>query len=200
MCKSNKKAIEEKQAIELLKLYVSESEPRINKQLRTNQADSHEVALFDSLFADNAHPEYVYRWLPSCYVKNNDGILTDKAYLSCSSDPSCFIDHIFGKDLTCYMINTCEELKIINVNALLPNYNNEGEYILPRELILEVKLDKTYRQSDFAQFLSDIQCCNIRDTEMIYIYQIESIRLIKANTRCNTFDNEILRKSYDNER
>ena len=167
-------------ALEILRRYVTEAEPLINKQLRLNNADANEVALFDSLFSNSDIPKYMYRWLPSYYVTIIDDILTDNAYLSCSSNPGSFINHVSDKDLACYMINTCEELKTINVNALLPNHNNEGEYILPRGIKLEVTADKLYKQSEFSHFLREIHCNDVRDTEMVDIYPIESIRLIKT--------------------
>lgn len=180
MCWFNIKAENKERALEVLRHYVTEAEPIINRQLRSGIEDGEAIRLLDSLFTDNKHPKYLYRWLPSQYVTLHNNKMIDKAYLSCSKDVDYFANHVTDRDLTCCKINT-SGCKTIDVCTLLPDCNNEGEFILPRNLVLEVTADKLYRQTEFTQFLRDIHCDFIRDTEMIDIYDIESIRVINAS-------------------
>jgi hypothetical protein len=172
----SKKKKDNIEAQSLLRRYVSVAEPTINKQLREGTADEREVTLFDTLFTNACLPSALYRWLPSAAVQINDKIIVDNAYLSCSQRVDDFINHINDDNPACYIIKTYDGLKSIDVNRTLPDFNDEGEYVLPRGMKLQVLSDKVYQQPDYNKFLSDIHCDSISNKELIDNYQ--SIRLI----------------------
>ena len=77
-----------------------------------------------------------------------DGIFTDKGYLSCTSDFDSFINHVEGVNIACLQFDIPESFKCIDVCVLLPDYNNEREIILPRGLrflIEPIQVYSTYR-------------------------------------------------------
>ena len=67
------------------------------------------------------------------YVIISEGnIITDPAYLSCTSDLDNVINHVDGTHIACLKIKIEAPLPHINVHKRLPNQNDEGEFILPR--------------------------------------------------------------------
>lgn len=181
MCWFNKKETQKEKALVLLQKYVTEVSPLINAQLRNGTADANQVKLFDSLFARNTLPTYLYRWTSSQKDISLNTLLCDKAYLSCSVNVDDFINHVDGDDLTCYKIETNTDLETINVNALLPAANDEGEYILARSMQLKVVSIKLFQQNEFNQFLKEVHCDIISAKEMIELYNINSIRIVTAS-------------------
>ena len=170
--------------LNFLQRYVSESEPIINKQLRDNNANPKEIKLMDSLFEDNSIPSVLYRWIPADCVFIENNYLCDKAYLSCAKDVDGYISHVWGDELACIKIKTDGDVKSLDVNKLLPDANEEGEYILPREITLCVIGGKSYQPSEFQQFLQDVQCDYIRDCELKG-RDIHRIRLITTTINKN---------------
>ena len=180
MCWFYRKENKREKAMEILRSYVKQDSPIINMQLRNNKANSEEVELLDSLFFPNALPTYLYRWLPEQYVSCEGNVLMDKAYLSCSTKMDAYLSHMIDENLAFYIIETSDELKSIDIRNVLPEANDEQEFLLPREVKLTVIADKLYQQNDFGLFLKDIHCSDIRVNELMDHYQ--SIRLIKTTT------------------
>lgn len=136
---------------ELLEQYVKSPNPTINSELR-NGIESKNALLFDTLFELGEVPPKLYRWMPNEYIRvDNNNTIVDPAYLSCSKSVDYFCKHVTENNLACLVIETQQKTKHINVQKELPNYNDEGEYILPRNLSLKLKRKE--------------QCSNLTDME-----------------------------------
>lgn len=72
-----------------LRKYVSEANPEVNQLLR-NDMNASEYT-FDSLFKKGIVPKPLYRLINNEHILIQDGIFTDKGYLSCTSDFDSFI-------------------------------------------------------------------------------------------------------------
>lgn len=171
----------QKKAVCLLQEYVSSVFPRLNQLLR-NGTVSDDINLFDSLFRKNRLPQYLFRIFPKeNLIKAND-ILTDKAYLSCTTDAGNFIGKVERPEIVCLRIHTNPEVLSINVNEILPNANDEGEYILYRDLRLKILNNgiKDYDQTMFNTFIQDIDNDNMTANELTDIYQCTNITLIEV--------------------
>lgn len=138
-----------------LRKYVSEANPKVNHLLRCDVDAS--LYTFDSLFKEGPIPQPLYRLINNEHIHIQDGIFTDKGYLSCTSDFDSFINHVEGVNIACLQFDIPESFKCIDVCVLLPDYNNEREIILPRGLrflIEPIQVYSTY--SEIQDFLDNI--------------------------------------------
>ena len=127
--------------LENLKQYLSEAEPLVNKELRTGFSGN----TFDGLFEEGEVPEFLYRLLPNEYVEiDNQSIYCDAAYLSCTKSADYFLSHVSGGHIACLKIKLTSPINRIVVNELVADANDEGEYILPRNMKLYCKCNQTF--------------------------------------------------------
>ena len=142
-------------AIDNLKKYVSEANPEVNQLLR-NDEDASKYT-FDALFKEGPIPQPLYRLINNEHIHIQDGIFTDKGYLSCTSDFDSFINHVEGVNIACLQFDIPESFECIDVCALLPDYNNEREIILPKGLRFRVESVKEYATPcEIQDFLDNI--------------------------------------------
>ena len=139
--------------IENLKKYVSEANPMVNHLLRSDMDASKYT--FDSLFKEGTIPQPLYRLINNEHIHIQDGIFADKGYLSCTSDFDLFIHHVGGVDVACFQFDLPDSFECIDVCALLPDYNNESEIILPRRLRFRVESVKEYATPCEIQYFLD---------------------------------------------
>lgn len=137
-------------SLELLKHYVEASEPTLNSDLRKGKV-TQDALLFDTLFELENVPSKLYRWVPECYIKCENGIYKDLAYFSCSKDVDSFLNHVDGDKMACFVIEMPTKAKCINVQKLLPCHNEEGEYILPRNAQLQINNQKTIESANLME-------------------------------------------------
>lgn len=124
--------------LELLKEYITSSEPRLNYELRSGE-NCEDAVIFDRLFSVGEVPTTLYRFLPDKNMQiSEDNIFCDSAYLSCTSDIDKYWGRTNGEKLTCIMIKTHSPMSRVDINSFLPNQNDEGEYILPRNSRLRI--------------------------------------------------------------
>ena len=141
---------------EALLNYVRQSSPEVNIILRTNNGNL-EGKTFDGLFTIGDVPCPLYRIINNDYVIISEGnIITDPAYLSCTSDLDNVINHVDGTHIACLKIKIEAPLPHINVHKRLPNQNDEGEFILPRGSRLLLTGTTHYQEiNGIQQFLYD---------------------------------------------
>lgn len=156
---------------DLIRLYVESAEPIINRNLRDNIV-TEDVHLFDLSFTEDEVPDTLYRLLPAVNVKITDGIICDPGYMSCTNDIDKFIDRVEGENIACLRINMHSPFRRILVSEILPNHNDEGEYILPRNLQLTVQSHERFNDAEgFASFLDLVGSSESVETLMdIYHY------------------------------
>lgn len=165
------------EALEVLKNYVGDSKP-INDTLRKG-TDIPEKDILDGLFVEGEVPHYLYRLLDISEVDITGDIIIDPGYLSCSSHFDDFIDST-GKvnHLACYRIEDASPINRIIVKEFLPNQNDEGEIILPRNLPLKiVAIDNYSGADDFERLLEKVECDSTGSKELCYAMGIERITL-----------------------
>lgn len=106
---------------------------------------------------------------------DNDGFFLDPAYLSCTDDVDKYLGRINSNDIACMIINVPSPFQRIVVNEMLPNFNDEGEYILPRNLRLR---RTTYQQyigiNSFMDFIEKVGSYESAKT-LFDIYHVERI-------------------------
>ena len=137
----------------LIRAYVESAEPDINQNLRAGIV-TEDVHLFESLFIEANVPNILFRLLPVENINITDVIICDSAYMSCTKDIDKFIDKVRGENIACLKINMHSPFRRINVNELLPDHNDEGEFILPRDLKLKVlKFQRFNDAMGFSSFL-----------------------------------------------
>lgn len=166
--------------LDILKEYVKDSKP-INDSLR-NGIDIPEIEILDGLFVEGEVPRYLYRLLDNCDVKTTgEKQIIDAAYLSCSSHFDDFIDNTGNvKHMACYKIEEASPISRIIVKDLLPDSNDEGEIILPRNLLLQIVDVIDYCGVDsFGKLLEDIECYSTGPKELFYAMGIETITLYR---------------------
>ena len=144
--------------------------PRLNQLLR-NGVCHNDIRIFDSLFKKNTLPQYLFRIFPQENLIIDSNIITDKAYLSCTTDAENFIGKAGCGEIVCLRIHTNPELLSINVKEILPDHNDEGEYILYRDLRLKILNNgrKNYDQTRFNMFIRDIDNDNMTANELTNI-------------------------------
>lgn len=183
--------------LDILKEYVKNSDS-INDSLRKG-IDIPEIKILDSLLVEGEVPRYLYRLLDNKDVKiaGNSSIL-DAGYLSCSSCFDDFIDNTGEvKHMACYRIEEASPISRIIVNELLPDQNDEGEIILPRNLPLQIIDNIDYSGvGDFERLLEEVKCDSTGPKELFYAMGIETItlyrlRVVRLNdnmfcTKCGT--------------
>lgn len=165
---------------ELIKCYVESSEPIINQQLRLGIV-TEDVERFDASFIEGDVPEVLFRLLPVDCVKIIDNHICDLGYISCTDDLDKFIDKVGGDCIACLMIRIPSPHSRISVRDILPDHNDEGEFILPRNLRMRVinsrHFDDIVGFTEFldivgsfetAETLSDIYCFRRID-----LYEVE---------------------------
>ena len=146
-------------AIDQLKVYKKNSST-INNQIREGNVVSDNTAI-DALFSEKEVPPTLYRLIDNKHVQFESGIFCDPAYLSCTDAVDNFIHKTGPKQhLACLKIYMQSPFPCINVKELLTEYDNEGEYILPRNLKLRlVEKHKDYSGIlQFDEFLADFDC------------------------------------------
>jgi len=146
-------------AIDQLKVYKKNSST-INNQLRDGNVVSENTAI-DALFSEIKVPQTLYRLIDNKYAQFEFGIFCDSAYLSCTDEVDNFIHKTGPKQhLACLKINMSSPFSCINVKELLTEYDDEGEYILPRNMRLRlVEEPKVYSGvSQFDEFLDEYDC------------------------------------------
>lgn len=166
----------------LIRAYVESAEPEINKFLRAGIV-TEDVPLFDLLFKEADVPDILFRLLPVENVNIIDGIICDPAYMSCTNDIDKFIDKVRGENIACLKINMHSPFHRISVNEVLPNHNDEGEYILPRNLRLNVLNHYLFNDiAGFTVFLDLVDSYESAETLMdiyhyndIHLYELEIV-------------------------
>lgn len=161
---------------DLIRAYVESAEPIINKDLRAGII-SEDVLIFDSFFNEAEVPEILFRLLPFENVHIIDGILCDPGYLSCTHNIDKFIDKVGGEKIACMKIHMRSPFPRIFVNDILPEHNDEGEYILPRNLKLIVSSHEQFNDAEhFASFLDLVGSSESVET-LTDIYHFKGIEL-----------------------
>lgn len=167
----------------LLKDYVERADPELNIGLRNGNV-SEKALQFDTFFDFGEVPKKLYRWMPNeCIKINEDDIIADSAYLSCSSDIDSFLNHTNGNNIACLVIQMPQKAKHINVQSKLPGHNNEGEYILPRNYPLKkVGMRICTNSKEMDDFLYDengvvsgkeLLAIGIRTIQVYYLVPLE---------------------------
>ena len=167
------------EALEVLKNYVNDSKP-INENLRKG-TDIPEKDLFDGLFVEGEVPHYLYRLLNISEVDIIGDVIIDAGYMSCSSRFDDFIDST-GKvnHLACFRIEDASPINRIIVKEFLPDQNDEGEIILPRNLPLQIIDNKDYSGvDDFERLLEEVACDSTGSEELFYVMGIQTITLYR---------------------
>lgn len=145
--------------LEVLKQY-KESSRDINNELRKGIITLENTAI-DSLFSEIEVPPTLYRLIDNKRVQFESDIFCDSAYLSCTDEVDNFINKTGPKQhIACLKINMLSPFPCINVKEWLTEYDDEGEYILPRKLRLRL-VEKPIVYSgviQFDEFLADYDC------------------------------------------
>ena len=163
----------QKEELEVLKTYVKDSAPKVNKLLRSEEVLVD--GLFDGLIKTMHKPKILFRWLPNQYMYVIDNNLyQDKAYYSCSSRFDAFIGRVDGSNLACLKIETGDSFQGVDVNELLPDYNDEGEFILPHGHVFRVNQSTVYTDNEFDKLLLK-EGSNERHNTLTDVYHIKSI-------------------------
>lgn len=166
-----------KNNLENLRLYVCASEPKVNKLLRNNQ-DASELT-FDELFKASSEPQTLFRVLNNKHIDTQNNLFSDKAYLSCSKDIDCFINHINGDDIACIQFHIPQGFLTIEVSSLLPEQNDEKEVILPRGLVFNIESEEKYSGREEIEKFLEIVNSDLSVREICDIYQIKTIHFYK---------------------
>lgn len=166
--------------LDVLKEYVKNSNS-INDNLRKSIGIP-EKEILDGLFVEGEVPHYLYRLLDNSDVEiTGKNSIHDAAYLSCSSCFDGFIDNTGEvKHMACYRIEEASPISRIIVNELLPDQNDEGEIILPRNLPLQIIDIIDYSGvDDFERLLREVECDSTGPEELFYAMGIERITLYR---------------------
>ena len=159
--------------IEALKDYVKCDKPTVNKLLRSGEGQV--TGLFDGLMTTLEAPKVLFRWLPNHFMHVIDNNwYQDKAYYSCSNRFDSFIGRVDGENLACLKIKTDNSFQGVNVNELLPDYNDEGEYILPHGHAFHVNKCTVYADNEFDKLLLK-EGSDERSNTLTDLYHIKSI-------------------------
>ena len=136
-------------AIEMLKRYKHNSR-EINDTLRSGIINS-EICAMDELLSKKEVPHTLYRLIDNKDVKFDGDIFCDPAYLSCTDDIDNFLLRTDSTDyLACLEIKMDSPFSCIHVEEFLPEYDSEGEFILPRNQNLRLLGQETF--VDIVQF------------------------------------------------
>lgn len=143
-------------ALELLKQY-KESSREINNELRNGKMTFENIAI-DALFSDREIPPTLYRLIDNKYARFEGDVFCDFAYLSCTDDIDNFILKTDPTNhLACLKINVNSPFPCIHVEELLPEFASEGEYILPRNINMQLVGIETYDSIEgFDLFLENL--------------------------------------------
>lgn len=156
-----------------LKKYVSEANTKVNHLLRSDMDAS--MYTFDSIFKEGPIPQPLYRLINNEHIHIQDGIFTDKGYFSCTSNFDSFINHVEGEHIACLQYDIPDSFERIDVCSLLPNYNDESEFILPRGRQFRVEEIQTYSTySEIEDFLNNVGSYSSAK-EICDIYRIKTI-------------------------
>lgn len=177
--------------LENLRKYVDSSEPSVNKELRNGVKEPE--GLFDELFEVTDIQQPLYRWLPEQFVQFNNGVYSDKGYLSCSKDVDMFISKLDGNSnkIACFQILLPDSFPIIDVNEKLSGHNDEKEIILPRNLkFVQTEEPIEFDKQNFNAFLELVD--SISSTkELVEIDHISTIKFYKLKVMQMTIDDYI---------
>lgn len=175
MCfwKNNKK---KEEAIAVLQSYVINA--TLNQELYIGKANEKEVQLLDSLFQQNSLPMHLYRWSGLREDCEEGNVISEKGYLSCTIDAQHFMNHVLGEHITCFIISTNTQIPSIIVNSILPDANDEGEVILPRDTKFLVTKSELYTENEFNIVLDKINVDDIKAKALVDLYNIKTIRLV----------------------
>lgn len=164
-----------------LRSYVNSAEPEVNRLLRNDQ-DASDLT-FDSLFERGVIPHPLYRLMDNKYIRAciHDDIFMDQGYLSCTTDVDKFIGRVTGDVIACLEFDIQDEFDRIDVNVLLPEFNDEKEIILPKGLGLKLTLEGEYsNETEIQLFLNRIKSsCSAR--EIYGLLNIKKIFYYKAS-------------------
>ena len=162
--------------IDYLKAY-KENSATINNQLRGGNETSENTAI-DAFFSEKEVPSILFRLIDNKHVIFEDGIFCDYAYLSCTDEVDNFINKTGPiQHLACMRINMVSPFLCINVKEILTEFDDEGEYILPRGLKLRiVDKPKDYTNvSQFDEFLEEMDC--YISSKQLWVEGIKTISL-----------------------
>lgn len=159
--------------LKALETYVKSSAPEVNMLLRGGEKQV--IGLFDGLIKNMDNPKLLFRWLPNHFMHVIDNNwYQDKAYYSCSNRFDSFIGRVDGENLACLKIQTGESFQGVNVNELLSDYNDEGEFILPHGHTFHVNKSTFYSDKEFDKLLLKEES-DERSNTLTDIYRIKSI-------------------------
>lgn len=162
-------------AIDKLKEYKNNSDT-INQKLREGCENPD---IIDDLFSDRDVPPTLYRFLANQYIKFDGDIFCDPAYLSCTDNVDNFICKVPTDHLACLAIELESPTSCIYVKDLLTDYDDEGEFILPRNIKLRLIKEKSKDYNnieEFDMFLDQVNSYTGSD-ELYYARGIKTISL-----------------------
>ena len=155
----------------------------INNLLRAGQ-NCHEVNILEKMMTKGRTPNVLYRALENANVRVEAGIICDGAFLSTTSDMS-YLMGFTATDLAILVIKNCANIPSIDVVGILGNQNDEREYILPRNLQLQVMNTHNYSRNNFTCFLTNHnlqdeisaqELIDIKNINTITVYEVEPIK------------------------
>lgn len=166
--------------LELLQEYITSPDPRLNYELRAGE-NCEDAVIFDKLFSVGKVPTTLYRLISNEYMHiNENNIFCDSAYLSCTDDIDKFLGRTNGEQLTCIMISTQSPMSRIDVNSIIHDQNDEGEYILPRNSRLKITKYQSFEGiQEFNVFIDIVGSCESANT-LSNIYHYHKIDLYTA--------------------
>ena len=131
----------------------------------------------DKLLCDKIVPPTLYRLIDNNKVEFDGDKYCDLAFLSCTDDIDNFIlktdltDH-----LACFIIKMKSPFSCINVGELLSEYATEGEYILPRNTMMQLVGIETYDGIEaFDVFLDNLN--SVTGSKELWAHGIRIITL-----------------------
>lgn len=147
-------------ALTCLKDYISSSEPKVNKDLRSEKPNL-DIQNLDNLFEYIVAKTTVYRGLPSRYISDNLDEYQDMGYVSTSKDVTEALRFALEEDPCLLVFKLKERYKVIDVMKHLTDCNNEEEYILPHGQKYQVINKERYSRKEtdlsFKEFEAKFQ-------------------------------------------
>lgn len=115
-----------------LNRYVQHYNPEVNVLLRRGESCL-DVELLDSLLRESPQPITVYRGLSNRFMNCNNTDYCDEAFISTSLDiNTALFKFCLEPESALLIIDVPSGAKIIKVNDVIDDCNDEGEIILPR--------------------------------------------------------------------
>ena len=140
------------------------------------------VSVLEGMMTEGHTPNVLYRALENAFFHGVEegGVISDRAFLSTTSDMSCFM-RFTATELAILIIKNCANISSIDVVGILGKQNDEREFILPRNLQLRVLQKQEYSPIEFPHFIADNNLQEeIHPQELIDIYGVNSITVYEV--------------------